>query len=823
MSQNGIGANNLTTLLLCFASGVIAVRFLPSLLPAAGFAVFAMLFAWMAFKAKKFAWVGCLGLGLVYAGWSSAVVLGLGISPELEKKEVELTGTVVGLARTVSNGIRFEFEVKTLAYQDVAYPSPGRVRLTSYRPQIAPSSGEQWRFVARLKRPHGMQNPGGGFNYETSLFQQRIRATGYIVSGELNPNSGGQSTDKQSPLSVTILRAEFAEFLHASIDNRIAAAVLSALTVGIRSDMGQAVWQLLQQTGTVHLVAISGLHMGLVFTLAAFGFGQLWRLRPAWCLRVPVVSASALFGLTIAVVYSVLAGFTLPTRRALCVICAIVFAAVAKRRFQPVELLATALAAVLLFDPLAPFSNSFWLSFSAATILMMAVLLQQRIHKPSIGIYCRLIGACRKWIRVQFWLFLGMAPILLLGFQKLSVVAPLANLFAIPVIGMLVTPLSLLALAFWSLNLEQFALVLIRLSVWLLEAIWAYLEWLAKRPWALYQQGIPPLWTVVIAVFGIFILSLGKVMPVRWQGFILCLPMLMNRPPTINHGEFDFTLLDVGQGLASVVRTQNHVLVYDTGASYPSGFDLGRIAVNPHLRFIGAHSIDKLVLSHGDNDHAGGAAAVANAFKIDAMIMNPSKAFTKKSSSVRCRAGDSWRWDGVDFFILWPLDGFSRSGNNSSCVMKITSEAGSLLLTGDIEQESERILSQRYGESLRSEIMLIPHHGSKTSSSRTLLEKVQPKLGLVSAGYRNRFGHPHPGVKQRFHNLGIPMVNTADEGAISVVFTQQRIVISGHRQESKAYWQKPGKSDFRVLEERINQRCNSGYGDTIDRQFSFNK
>lgn len=816
MGQNGLGANNLATPLLGFASGVIAVRFLPHLLPAAGFALVAILFAWLAFKLKQFAWVGCLGLGLAYAGWTSAVVLDLSIAPELEKKEVELTGTVVGLVRTVSNGVRFEFEVKTLAHQDVDYPSPGRVRLTSYKPHVVPSNDEQWRFVARLKRPHGMQNPGAGFNYETSLFHQQIRATGYIVNGELEPHSGGGSTANQSSPSITFLRTGFAEFLHASIDSRIAAAVLSALTVGIRNDMGQAVWQLLQHTGTVHLVAISGLHMGLVFTLAAIGFGRLWRLRPAWCLRVPAMSASALFGLTIAVVYSILAGFTLPTRRALCVICAIVVAIVAQRRTQPLELLATALAVVLLVDPLAPFSNSFWLSFAAATILMASLMLRQHSVQQPIGISRRLIGACRKWIRVQFWLFLGMAPVLLLGFQKLSVVAPLANLFAIPVIGMLVTPLSLLALAFWSLNLEQFALGLIRLSVWLLEIIWTYLEWLAKRPWALYQQGIPSLWTVVIAVFGIFILSLGKVMPARWQGFILCLPMLMNRPQSINHGEFDFTLLDVGQGLASVIRTQNHVLVYDTGASYPSGFDLGRIAVNPYLRFIGSGSIDKLVLSHGDNDHAGGAAAVANAFKIDAMIMNPSNAFSEKRSSTRCRAGDSWRWDGVDFIILWPPSGSARSGNNSSCVMKITSEAGSLLLTGDIEQQVEQILSQRYGELLRSEIMLIPHHGSKTSSSRALLEKVQPKLGLVSAGYRNRFGHPHPGVQQRFRKLGIPIVNTADDGAISIVFSRQKILISGHRQESKAYWQKPGKSNFRVLEAHINQLCNSGCGDTID-------
>jgi competence protein ComEC len=821
MGQNGVGANNLTTLLLCFASGVIAVRFLPHLLPAVGFAVVATLFAWLAFKVRRFAWVGCLGLGLAYAGWTSVIVLDVGIAPELEKKEVELTGTVVGLVRTVSNGVRFEFEVQTLSYQEAAYPSPGRVRLTSYKPYIVPSNGEQWRFVARLKRPHGMQNPGAGFNYETSLFQQRIRATGYIISGKRKAHSGGEPAGKQSSLSVTLLRAGFAEFLHASIDNHIAAAVLSALTVGIRNDMGLAVWQLLQHTGTVHLVAISGLHMGLVFMLAATGFGRLWRLRPAWCLRVPAMSASALFGLAIAVVYSILAGFTLPTRRALCVICAIVVAAIAQRRIKPVELLVTALAAVLLVDPLAPFSNSFWLSFSAATILMLSVLLRQCTDKQPIGISRRLIGVCRKWIRVQVWLFLGMAPVLLLGFQKLSVIAPLANLLAIPVIGMLVTPLSLLALAFWSLNLEQFALGLIKLSVWLLEIIWTYLEWLAKRQWALYQQGIPPLWTAMIAVFGIFILSLGKVMPARWQGFILCLPMLMNRPQTINQGEFDFTLLDVGQGLASIIRTQNHVLVYDTGASYPSGFDLGRIAVNPHLRFIGADSIDKLVLSHGDNDHAGGATAVANAFKIDAMIMNPPNAFSEKRSSTRCRAGDSWRWDGVDFMVLWPLNGFVRSGNNSSCVLKITSEAGSLLLTGDIEQEVEQILSQRYGELLLSEIMLIPHHGSKTSSSRALLEEVQPKLGLVSAGYRNRFGHPHPGVQQRFRNLGIPIVNTADEGAISIVFSRQRILISGHRQESEAYWQEPGKSNFRVLEAHINQLCNSSCGDTIGHQSSF--
>ena len=816
MSQNGIGANNRNLLLVCFIGGVISVRFLPFLFPPWVFLLVALLCAVTAAKRRHIAWLACVGLGLCYAGWTAGAVLSGSIPAEIEKKDVEVTGKVEGLVRAVSSGTRFEFSVDQLFHASSAHPSPGTIRLTSYKPNILPKTGERWHFVVRLKRARGMQNPGAGFNYETALFQRRIRATGYIVSGRQVSVSQTMLEGLQSKIGVSALRSRFADFLNNSVDKPIMAAVLSALTVGIRSDMGKPVWELLQNTGTVHLVAISGLHIGLVSWMAAIGFGFLWRMRAKWSHRVPATVASAVFALAVALVYSLLAGLTLPTRRAICAMCVVVTCLVTRRQIRPLEVLVLAVFGILLIDPLAPFSSSFWLSCVAVAVLVMSVFSREDRAVNRTGVISKFIRIGIKWTKIQFWLLLGMSPVLLFGFQKVSLAAPLANLIAVPLVGMAVVPLALLALVFWSCGMGQIAYGLIASALWVLEIVWIYLEWLADQPWVTFKRGSPPTWEVLLSLAGLGLLFVGKSLSGRWLGYFLFLPLFFSQPKTINHGEFSFTLLDVGQGLASVIRTHNRTLVYDTGARYPSGFDLGEVVVIPFLRSIGVDEIDKLIISHGDNDHIGGAEAVVQQFEVDSLVLGHSRDHFPHIAAEQCQAGQSWQWDGVRFEFLWPFRGSLQDDNNASCVLKVVSESGSLLLTGDIEKKSERILVRHFGKSLSSEILLAPHHGSKTSSSRAFLEAVKPNLALVSAGYKNRFGHPHNDVLSRYKKSGITVLNTADEGAISIVFSRRRMMISGQRDHAPAFWKERGNTEFEELETNLNQRPRIRDDGTID-------
>ena len=690
-------ADNSHFLLLSFAAGVITIRFLPGLLPpyfsmgtmAICLALLGFLFApkhrllgqgFTRLVAITLAFV----VGLSWAVKKAEEIAVQSLPETLQRQDLDVTGTVVGAVETLAKGVRFEFSISSLRSGGVLYVSPGRVRLRTYDSNFAPESGETWRLTVRLKPSHGLQNPGSAFDYEAWLFQKRIRATGYVRSG-----SETRLAISKSPTlweRTNNLRRRYVADLQSALTAGHHAGFVSALSVGIKSGIDDAEWRILQNTGTAHLVAISGLHIGLVALMGGMAVGWLWRRWARGCLWVPSPIVGALGGLVLGIGYGILAGFTLPTRRALCMLVAVVLGIILRRRGKSLEILVSALAMVLLIDPLSPLSASFWLSFIAVAVLVIASQTAgaASVFGASESVSRKVFQTFKQWSRMQWWLLLGMAPVLLLSFHKVSLIAPLANLVAVPVVGMVVVPLCLLGLVAYLSGVEVAWLGLTTAASEVLSWVWRYLAWLDSLPYSHWVGREPSGWALLAAVCGCILMLKGKHLPGRWLGIVWFLPLFAIPDRDLREGEFIYTMLDVGQGLATVVETSRHVMVFDTGAAYPSGFDLGEVAVMPFLRWRGIDRVDRLVVSHNDNDHIGGAAFVVGQVFIDSIYASNPEHPSLVNGQV-CRAGQRWRWDGVDFAVLWPREGTGYRGNNASCVIRVTSRNGSLLLTADIE------------------------------------------------------------------------------------------------------------------------------------------
>lgn len=521
----------------------------------------------------------------------------------------------------------------------------------------------------------------------------------------------------------------------------------------------------------MHLVAISGLHISLVAGLVYFLARFLWAWPGYTVLRVPAPVFGAVCGFGAAAAYAALAGFVIPTQRALIMVAVALGAVVLRRRWPPSMLLAAALLLVLLHDPLAVMASGFWLSFAAVGIIIYAV------HGDHRG-----RSLWRKWGHVQWAVGLGMLPLLLWLYQQASLVSPLANLVAVPAFDLVIVPLTLAAAALVGMGAQALAAIVLVPAVTLLELVWFVLGALAELPHAQWAQHRPAGWAIACAAIGLLLLLAPRGWPARAVGGVWLLPLVFMRPPAPPPGELWFTLLDVGQGLAAVVRTHSHVMVYDTGARFSSRFDAGSAVVVPFLRQAGVRQIDTLVVSHGDNDHAGGAPAVAAVFPVARTLSG-----SPDVAGEPCRAGQAWRWDGIEFSVLSPAEAHAGRHNDGSCVLRIASPHGALLLTGDIERRAEeRLLAS--GAALAAEVLVAPHHGSRTSSTADFVERVRPRHVLFPVGYRNRHRHPHPAVVERYEALGAQRHDSATGGAIELRVGPDGITAARYRDRHRRYW-----------------------------------
>jgi len=705
---------------------------------------------------------------------------------QLEGVEVQVTGTIADLPEQDEKRVRFDFITRDGVYaksqsgtglaitRDGVYDAgqsgqqlPAKLRLSWYYPDQPIKAGQQWVFTVKLKRVHGIMNPGG-FDYERWLFTEGVGATGYVRPSPKPVLLGRDSAWG----SISVCRQSITDQLSSALGNSASLALIKALTIGDGNSVTQEQWEVFRKTGTTHLVVISGSHIGLIAGLVYFLVLKLWAWT-GWLAWSPQ-KVAAVSAVLVAIFYSGLAGFSVPTQRSVVMLSIAMAAIILQRNSRPFNTLSIALFAVLIVDPLAVLSAGFWLSFLAVSVIVYAV--SGRLGK---------LGPVWGAIKINGVTSVGLSPLLLLFFQQVSLVAPLANLIAVPVISLLVVPLSLLA-AIIMFILPTLASKLFFLVDTVLQGLWWLLAHLAEIPMASINHVLPSYWALLFAVPGILLLLAPVGIPARWLSLVMFLPLVFTDVKQPEAGDINMTLLDVGQGLSTVVQTTHHLLVYDTGAKFSEHSDMGQSVLLPFLRSQGVAKIDSLIISHGDNDHIGGAVSLMRGIPTEKILTSVPQQLSEYAP-IECVAGQSWLWDEVKFTMLAPRQAFV-SENDNSCVLKIQSKHGTALLTGDIEAAAESWLVETYGEALKADVLVAPHHGSKTSSTSGFLQAVQPGYVLIPAGYRNQFGHPHKDVLARYRQVHALWLNSADSGAIVVNVKNNVLAVRGMRQTESKYW-----------------------------------
>ena len=731
------------------------------------------------------AWVAVAILaGYFWAAHCAQLRLSDALPADWESRDVDITGVVTGLPATHERGVRFRFRVERVDTAGAQVPEqlalswwgrPATDGRAAGVPELHP--GERWQLRVRLKRPHGTLNPHA-FDYEAWLLERGIRASGVVRPGTaptpLDRNAGGYST------IVDRVRDTIRSRMLSALDGAPYAGVIVALAIGDQRAIPPDQWQTYTRTGVNHLISISGLHVTMVSGLVFAIVNALWRRRSDWIRHLPAQKAATAAGLVAAALYTLLAGFEVPAQRTLFMLaaaaCVLWFDAAAAWS----TVLSAALIVVLLLDPWAVLAPGFWLSFGAVAIIMFL-----NMNRLSIG------GWFRGWWSVQWGITLALVPVTIGLFQQASVVSPLANAFAIPVVSLAVVPAALAGILLpvdWGLYVAH----------GLMAACMVPLEWLAGLPHAVWEQHAPPWWAVVVAVCGALWSLMPRGFPARGAGMFAFLPLFLAAPPGVSPGDARVTVLDVGQGLAVVVQTASHVLVYDTGPAFGPETDSGQRTVVPFLRGAGLRRLDLLVVSHDDIDHTGGAVSVLQSVPVGMVLtslfdLDPLR--FRAEHYYRCQSGQRWEWDGVRFEVLHPTVAsyeMTLKDNDRSCVLRISTVHGSMLIPADAEKWAEASMLANVAGQLPSDVLIAPHQGSRTSSTPAFVDAVQPSAVILPYGYRNRFGHPHADVVERYAARNIPVYRTASDGALTVDFSNGGWQIGRYRDQYRRYWHDRG-------------------------------
>lgn len=737
-------------------------------------------------------WALTAGLAMVaVTGWRGVLYQDTALEPMLEGRDLLVEGWVADMPRRAEAGWQFEFAPGRAELEGQTVELPPRIRLSwSVRPPSAATStmehqapdaerpaglrvGQQWRFVVRLKRPHGLSNPHG-FDTELWMWEQGLQAAGYVRQGRNVAAPVWLEDSDRYPVQQA--RQWLRDRIMARVRSPEAAGVLAALATGDQGAIPRHLWDTFRVTGVTHLVVVSGMHITMFSWLAVAAVGWAWRragrVWPSFLLTIPLPVAAAIGGVWLGWAYAVFSGWGVPAQRAIWMLSAVVCLQLIGRRWPWPLMWLAVMTVVVWIDPWALLRAGFWLSFVA-----VAVLFATGNPLPETGQRWR----AQAWqlIRTQGWVTIALAPLTLLWFGEFSVAGWLANLVAIPWVTLVVTPLAL-AGTFWT--------PLWYTGAWAVEGLIWLLNGIAAWPWAAVSRPALPVSLGVLAVCG-GVLLVSK-LPLAWRiwGLLLVWPALAFTPPRPPPGHFEWIAADVGQGTAVIVRTHRHTLVYDTGPPMGSQSDAAERVLLPLLRRHG-ESPDAVVVSHADSDHAGGIGTMARAYPRTVWWTSFDTSQRWGMSSRRCEAPEGWVWDGVPFRFLhpWPGDDLEHTSSNAmSCVLMVGEGEASLLLTGDITVAEENRLALTRPE-LRARVVLAAHHGSKTSTGPVWLNTVRPQWVVIQSGYQNRYGHPAPEVLQRLDSRGIAWVNSPVCGAAQGD-SRRPDLVRCHRDETRRYW-----------------------------------
>ena len=726
------------------------------------------------------------------AGWRAASYLNDVLDPSVEGRDVVVEGVVTQMPQHSETGIRFRLEVERArwANEKTAPPMPTTppvvppsIALGWYaantsawgsgsdvgvraQPAAAPGplhAGERWRMTVRLKAPHGSMNPHG-YDFELWMWEQGLQAIGYVRTGTNDTAPVRLADTWQHPIERGRELVRDAVFTH--VPDRKLAGVIAALITGDQNAIDRADWDVFRATGVAHLMSISGLHITMFAWLAALLVGALWRRSDRLMLMWPAPHAALVGGVLLAAGYALFSGWGVPSQRTIWMLATVALLRLTGRRWPWPHVWLLVCSVVVAIDPWALMQAGFWLSFVAVGVLFATDAGTTTIAKGGVA------GHAARTLREQWVVTLALTPLSVLLFQQVSVVGLAANAIAIPWVTLVVTPLAMAGVVvtpLWTV------------AAWAVQALSVLLQWLASFPFATVSMAVPPIWMAVCGVAGGVLVAMRLPWSMRTLGLPLLLPVLIWQTPRPPESEFELLAVDIGQGNAVLVRTATHSLLYDSGPRYSLESDAGHRVVVPLLRAMNER-LDKIVLSHRDIDHTGGAPAVL-AMQPQAKLLSSIEATHPLQAlrpAERCVAGQHWEWDGVRFEILHPTpDDYTPTAkpNALSCVLRIGNGRATAILAGDIERDQEAALVQRQTArearlesatptGLAADVLLVPHHGSKTSSSAAFLDAVQPSLAIVQSGYRNRFGHPAEEVRLRYAERDVAVVDSPHCGAV---------------------------------------------------------
>jgi competence protein ComEC len=754
---------------ICILAGAYATQGLSSL---PGYAVLAVVgsIALPGFAHHRTRPISCVLTGFVLMGFAGASQVDDKLNPALVGQTVSFTARIADFVQP--DAVSINFVVQPVERDDL----PARIRLNCLAAEATPEIGDTWRLQTRLRRPRGYSNPGG-FDFESWLFRQEIGATGYVVAGPGTYQVHGERVSR-----LARIRRSIVQRIERQLPPDDARAVLLAIGVGARHEISREQWDLYARTGTSHLMAISGLHIGLA---SASVFLAAWSMLGFVAGRRNVIDRAVLASVLAAITYAALSGFAVPARRASLMAACAGTMVLLRRRISPGVLISVPCLIIFLATPLAILSPGFKLSFAAVAILLF---IASRHYRPFPGLTLPVAERSMYWFRqilfVQLALLAGLFPLTALEFDRFTVVAPAVNLVVLPLFNFVTVPLTLLGIVLAGplAGAGDAMLALAHASVrWVLAVVRAA----GRQEFASFLlAGNLVAWSLLPVAY--------VLLPAGWPGrkiaFAAIIAVTLHRPPAPLPGCFEYHVLDVGQGLATVVRTRASTVLFDTGPSYQSGSAAADLVVLPFLRYSGIRRIDRLVVSHSDLDHAGGIGSILAGVDTGQVFTGEAVGFLGRAQRP-CADSVEWQVDGVGFRVLHPRANSPWTGNNASCVLEVSTGDHRLLLTGDIEAPVEILLAHR-NRFRSSDVVVVPHHGSRTSSRMALVDATRPDVAIVAAGYGNRWGFPKEDVVSRWESVGAEVVNTATSGAVS-----QRMCARGgagpvmrERRRAPRYW-----------------------------------